>query len=260
MTKSLFIAAAALALTLAAAHAAFAQNTDNSTTAASQQPQQTTTPARRPATRRPAPRPTPAGGADKVMPGATPEPETIIDTPAAAATRERRSGAAQTTAAAAASPAERAVRATFDTLLNGIRKSDVEMVMSVYWNTPQLAIFNNNGTVTRTWEQVRSNRASSYPDAKNVQLEVRDVRVSMLGAGGATISCLWTQTQEFRGAPESASGRLTVVFRLINNGWKIVHTHSSPVAPDPSRLLPSEQPAPPGGAVAPARPPALIQP
>jgi ketosteroid isomerase-like protein len=226
MSRKLFIAAT-LAL-LFNVSAAPAQNTNSSTTAAPQ------TPARRPATRRPAPLPTPTPG----MAGM----EEALNQPA---TRTRRTGAAQTTATAGASPAERAVRATFETLLNGIRKSDVEMVMSVYWNSPQLVIFNNNGTVTRSWEQVRSNRASSYPDAKNVELDVRDVRVSMLGAGGAVVTCLWTQAQEFRGTPESATGRLTVVFRLINNGWKIVHTHSSPSAPDPSRLLPSEQqPAP----------------
>ncbi|HEY1402553.1 MAG TPA: nuclear transport factor 2 family protein, partial [Pyrinomonadaceae bacterium] len=211
----------------------------------------------RPAGRRPAPlpTPTPSGGTQKVLPG-TGEAEDAIDQPAT--TRTRRAGAAQTTATAGATPAERAVRATFETLLNGIRKSDVEMVMSVYWNSPQLVIFNNNGTVTRSWEQVRSNRASSYPDAKNVQLEVRDVRVQMLGAGGAVVTCLWTQSQEFRGTPESAAGRLTVVFRLINNGWKIVHTHTSPAAPDPSRLLPSEQPAAP--ATDATRPPAQRQP
>ncbi|HYG11458.1 MAG TPA: nuclear transport factor 2 family protein [Pyrinomonadaceae bacterium] len=234
MFKKLFIAAA-FALSCAVSTAS-AQNTNSSPTAAPQ------TPPRRPATRRPAtlptPSPTPSGGAHKIPPGTPADVEEVIDRPA-----PRRTGAAQT--AAAASPAERAVRATFETLLNGIRKSDVEMVMSVYWNSPQLVIFNNNGTVTRSWEQVRSNRASSYPDAKNVQLEVRDVRVNMLGAGGAIVSCLWTQTQEFRGTPESATGRLTVVFRLINNGWKIVHTHTSPSAPDPSRLLPSEQPAAP---------------
>ncbi|HYO98733.1 MAG TPA: nuclear transport factor 2 family protein [Pyrinomonadaceae bacterium] len=249
MFKKLFIAAS-LALLSVAAPAVPAQNTNSSTTApATQQP----TPAvRRPATRRPTPIPTPAAAE------ATQEGEA-----ATPATRTRRTGAAQTTTGAAAattasaSPAERAVRATFETLLNGIRKSDVEMVMSVYWNSPQLVIFNNNGTVTRTWEQVRSNRASSDPDAKNVQLEVRDVRVSMLGAGGAVVTCLWTQSQEFRGTPESATGRLTVVFRLINNGWKVVHTHTSPSAPDPSRLLPSEQqpPATTDAAKPPAAPP-----
>jgi len=229
MFKKLFIAAA---LASSFAVNAYAQNTNSSTPPAPQ------TPARRPAARRPAPLPTPTPAG--VAPGAV-EAGEATDQPATRTRRAGAGGAAQTTAAAAASPAERAVRATFETLLNGIRKSDVEMVMSVYWNSPQLVIFNNNGTVTRTWEQVRANRASSYPDAKNVQLEVRDVRVQMLGAGGAMVSCLWTQSQEFRDAPESATGRLTVVFRLINNGWKIVHTHTSPSAPDPSRLLPSEQ-------------------
>jgi len=249
MFKKLFIAAA---LALSFAVTASAQNTNSSTTASPTT--QPTPAARRPATRRPTPTPAPAAVEAQDEEATTP----------AATTRTRRTGAAQTTtgaaaaAATSANPAERAVRATFETLLNGIRKSDVEMVMSVYWNSPQLVIFNNNGTVTRTWEQVRSNRASSYPDAKNVQLDVRDVRVQMLGAGGATVSCLWTQTQEFRGAPESATGRLTVVFRLINNGWKIVHTHSSPSAPDPSRLLPSEQqPAPPTDAT---KPPAQPRP
>ena len=239
MFKKLFIAAA-FALSFDAAVAS-AQNTNS--------PAQATPP--RPATRRPAPRPTPTPTV------ATPAVEDTTDEPAT--TRTRRAGTAQAaTTGTGGTPAERAVRATFDTLLNGIRKSDVEMVMSVYWNSPQLVIFNNNGTVTRSWEQVRSNRASSYPEAKNVQLEVRDVRVTMLGAGGAIVSCLWTQAQEFRGTPESANGRLTVVFRLINNGWKIVHTHSSPSAPDPSRLLPSEQPAPASGDA--ARPPAQPQP
>ena len=199
------------------------------------------------------------------MPTATPaapattEPQTPALTPAGAtnATRTRRA-ATQATGATTNDPATRAVRAVFDTRLNGIRKSDVEMVMSVYWNSPQLVIFNNNGTVTRTWEQVRSNRASSYPDAKNVQLEVRDVRVQLLGRDGALVTCLWTQSQEYRGTTESAAGRLSVVFRLINNGWKIVHTHTSPEAPDPSRLLPSEQnvtPPPPAATIT-VKPPA----
>lgn len=244
MFKKLFIAAT---LALSFSVSSHAQNTNSST--ATPTPQ---TPARRPSARRPAPLPTPTP-VILDSPETTTTPDTL-----APASRTRRTGAQQpATTATGATPAERAVRATFETLLNGIRKSDVEMVMSVYWNSPQLVIFNNNGTVTRGWEQVRSNRASSYPDAKNVQLEVRDVRVSMLGAGGAVVSCLWTQSQEFRGRSENATGRLTVVFRLINNGWKIVHTQSSPSAPDPSRLLPSEQPAAPADT---ARPPASTKP
>jgi ketosteroid isomerase-like protein len=192
---------------------------------------------------RPTPRtqPTPAAAAQEQTP-ATQEP--------APRTRSRRTGtattgAASTPARASSEPGAAAVRAVFDTLVKNIERSDVEAVMALYWNSPQLTVFNNNGTVTRGWEQVRSNRASSYPDAKNVKIDARDVRVQMLGATGAIVTCLWRQSQDFRGTPESSAGRLTVVFRLINNGWKIVHTHSSPEAPDPSRLAPSERAAPP---------------
>jgi ketosteroid isomerase-like protein len=134
-----------------------------------------------------------------------------------------------------------AVLAAFNKLLDGIRSSNVDEVMSVYWESPQLIIFNNNGTVTKSFDQVRANRASSYPNAKNVKLDVRDVKVKMLGADGAIVTCLWMQTQDYKGAPESSSGRLTVVFQRIGGAWKIVHTHTSPDAPDPSRISPSER-------------------
>lgn len=145
------------------------------------------------------------------------------------------------------SPTERAVREVFDTLVDGIRRASVETVMSVYWNSPQLVLFNNNGTVTRGWDQVRSNRASSYPNLKDVKLDVRDVRVHVLGPDSAFVSCLWTQTQTVRDAQESASGRLTLAFQRIGGAWKIVHTHTSPDRPDPSLIPPSERTTEPAG-------------
>ena len=133
---------------------------------------------------------------------------------------------------------------TFDALLDGIRAADVKKVTGIYWNSPQLVVFNNNGTVTRGWDQVRKNRESSYPDMKDVLLEVRDVRATMLGSDAGLVNCLWTQTQTFRGVPETASGRMTIIFRRVGTAWKAIHVHTSPDAPDPSRLMPSEQDEP----------------
>ena len=126
-------------------------------------------------------------------------------------------------------------------MLDGIRKADVNAVTSIYWNSPQLLLFNNNGTVTRGWEQMRQNRASSYPNVKDVKLDVRDLQVQMLGREGAIVTCLWTQSQSFRGTPETATGRMTLVFRSVGGAWKAIHLHTSPDKPDPSRLFPSEQ-------------------
>jgi ketosteroid isomerase-like protein len=135
----------------------------------------------------------------------------------------------------------REVLAAFDALVQGIERADVNAVTAAYWNSPQLMLFNYNGTVTKTWEQLRKNRASSYPETKNVRLDIRDRRAQMLSPGVALVTCMWTQSQTFRSVPETASGRMTLVYRRFGNSWKIVHLHTSPDAPDPSRVPVSEQ-------------------
>lgn len=140
----------------------------------------------------------------------------------------------------AETPGSQAVIATFNELLNGIRHADVKAVTNVYLNSPRLILFNSNGTVTRGWEQMRKNRESAYPDMKDVKLDVRDLSITMLGRDGAMVSCLWTQSQTYKGAPETATGRMTLVFRRVGKDWKAIHLHTSPDRPDPSRVLPSE--------------------
>ena len=169
--------------------------------------------------------------------------------PAAAPTRTRRAAAQAPGEAAQA----RAVREAFDSLVDGIRRADAGAVTKLYWNSPLLNLFNNNGTVTKGWAQVKSNRESLYAKVSDVKLDVRDVRVRMLGASGAVVTCLWEQSQTADGQPEHATGRLSIVYQKVGAEWKIVHTHTSPDRPDPSRLLPSERTTTPDAA-APARP------
>jgi ketosteroid isomerase-like protein len=142
-------------------------------------------------------------------------------------------------------PSKTDVLAAFKALIAGIEAVNVKAVTDAYWNSPQLVLFNNNGTVTRGWEQMRSNRESSFAKIKDVKLETRDVRVQMLGRDGAVISFLWTQSQTYDGTPDTATGRTTLVFRRIGKQWKIVHAHISPDSPDQSRVPAAERtPAP----------------
>lgn len=137
-----------------------------------------------------------------------------------------------------------AVLAAFDKLVAGIEHANVNEVMGVYWNNPQLNLFNYNGTVTKGWEQVKKNRESSYPQIKDAKLVVRDKAVHMLGRDGAIVTCQWTQTQIYKGTPETVTGRMTLVFKRVGAAWKAIHLHSSPDSPDPSRIPASEQPQP----------------
>ena len=221
------------ALVLALAAVAAAQNANGSAPA-------TQTPPRRPATT-PRRQTTTTTTTTTTPTPAAPQTGTTTTTAASPPRPRRATGPAR----AAASAAEQEVRATFDALLRAVEKRDVDAVMNFYWNSPQLLVFNNNGTVTRGWAQVKANLASLYPDLKDVKIDARDVRAQVLGADAATVTCLWTQSQEYKGAPETSSGRMTLLFRRVGGAWKIAHRHTSPEAPDPSRLPASEQTAPP---------------
>jgi len=146
-------------------------------------------------------------------------------------------------ASTAQEPGSEGVLAAFNTLLDGIRHASVNEVMSAYWNNPRLNLFNYNGSVTKGWEQVKKNRESSYPEIKDVKLDVRDVSVTMLGTTGALVTCQWKQSQTYKGVPETVSGRMTLVFKRIGTAWKAIHLHSSTDTPNPAVIPPSERPA-----------------
>lgn len=216
MLKKLF---AILALTCALAASGFAQNSNSS--------KSPTTRTRTTTTKKPA-----TGG-------------TETSSQASEETPSQKSGATQTKRPPTKSdPTSKDVLTTFNALLEGIRHTDVNAVTGAYWNSPQLTIYNSNGSVTKGWAQMHSNVESSYANLKDVTLETRDVRVQMLGRDGAVVSFLWTQSQTVGGTPETGTGRTTLVYRRIGTSWKIVHRHTSPESPDQSRVLPSERATP----------------
>ena len=129
-----------------------------------------------------------------------------------------------------ADPAK-AVREAFDRLLDGIRQVDAVKVMTVYENSPRTLFFNNNGSVTLGWDTMKTNRESSYAKTKDVTLDVKGVRVEMLGPAAAYVSCTWTQSQVYDGKLENASGRMTLIFKKVGKDWKVVHLHTSPDSP-----------------------------
>ena len=195
----------------------------------------TTSPSSRTRTVEPKPTPTPRTVSKSATPQTSPSPQK----PSASPQKPKPS----TTTTTSTAPTT-GVLAAFDKIIEGVRRANVEMATNGYWNSPALVLFNYNGTVTRGWEQMRQNREASYPEIKDVKLDIRDKHVVMLGRDGAVVTCLWTQTQTFKGDPDSATGRMTLVFKRVGTEWKAVHLHTSPDNPDASRIPPSEKPTP----------------
>ena len=114
--------------------------------------------------------------------------------------------------------------------------------MSVYEKSNSLLIFNNNGTATIGWDNVKDNVTKIYAKLSNVTLDVTGLKIQMLGPKDAYVTCKWKQSQENEGKLENSSGRMTLVLKLIGKEWKIVHRHTSPDKPDATRpLFPSER-------------------
>lgn len=138
--------------------------------------------------------------------------------------------------------ATKPVRDVFERLIEGIKQLDTEKVMSAYDKSDRILFFNNNGSATIGWETMRTNREANYAKTKNVSLDVTGVRVEMLSPTSAYVTCKWKQTQEFDGKLESASGRMTLIFKKIGKDWKVVHLHTSPDSPAVTRpVFPSER-------------------
>jgi ketosteroid isomerase-like protein len=152
---------------------------------------------------------------------------------------------AQKTAGAAKPDPAKGVRDAFNRLTDGIRQVDATKLMSVYENSDRTLFFNNNGSVTMGWAQMKENRDSSFAKTKNVTLETTGVRVELLSPTAAYVSYKWKQTQEYDGKLESSTGRTTIVFKKIGADWKAVHLHTSPDNVPPTRpLLDSEREVP----------------
>jgi len=179
-----------------------------------------------------------AGRGRTVAPKPSPTPKTASKSAEPAASPSPATGGRTAVGPSAA------VLTAFDKIIDGIKKANVDLYMSGYDNANTLVLFNYNGTVTKGWDQLKKNRESSFPNVKDVKLDIHDKHVQMLGVSGAVVTCLWTQTQTYNGQPDTASGRMTLVFKREGIAWKAVHLHTSPDKPDPSRVPASEQSPP----------------
>ena len=134
----------------------------------------------------------------------------------------------RSSAIARAKRIEKEVKATFDTLVEGINQVDADKVMSVYDKSPRTLFFNYNGTATIGWENMNNNRKASYAKRSNVNLEITGLRVEVLSPTSAYVSCKWKQTQEYEGQLEQSTGRMTLVLKKRRAGWRVLHLHTSP--------------------------------
>lgn len=124
---------------------------------------------------------------------------------------------------AAAETPEEAILQVMRDAEAGWNAGDHETYMACYVKSDSLR-FASGGTVTRGWKTTLARYAARYPDAATMgQLTFSDMDVTLLGDDAAYVFGRW----ELERAGDHPQGLFTLVFRRFDEGWRIVHDHTS---------------------------------
>jgi len=103
-------------------------------------------------------------------------------------------------------------------------RGDLEAFMSGYWNSPELTFFGTKKT--SGWQATLERYRRTYQaDGREMgKLEFSGLQIVALGSDSAFVRGSWRLTMSDGKTPH---GLFTLVFRQFQDGWKIVHDHTS---------------------------------
>ncbi len=106
-------------------------------------------------------------------------------------------------------------------------RGDVDAFLVGYWQSPELTFSGTSG-VSRGWDGVLARYKKNYPDrAAMGQLEFSGLEFRFLGRDAALVLGKWHLKRE----QGDIGGVFTLVWQRFPDGWKIIHDHTSAVAP-----------------------------
>ena len=103
-------------------------------------------------------------------------------------------------------------------------KGDLVGFMKGYWNSKELT-FVSGKDVTRGWQETLDRYKKRYQsEGKEMgKLAFSDVEVRVLSPGIALV----TGKFELTLSKETVGGRYTLIMKKLDEGWRIVHDHTS---------------------------------
>lgn len=103
-------------------------------------------------------------------------------------------------------------------------RRDLDAFMKGYWRSPDLSFFSDADRVSG-WEPTLERYRKRYQSEGREmgQLTFSDLEIELLGPSGAFVRGRW-RLKMTSGEP---NGQFTLIFRKIENQWKIVHDHTS---------------------------------
>jgi uncharacterized protein (TIGR02246 family) len=122
---------------------------------------------------------------------------------------------------------QKAIQAVLEAQQSAWNRGDVDAFLVGYWHSSELTFSGNSG-VARGWDGVLARYKKNYPDrAAMGQLDFSDLEFRFLGPDSAMVLGRWHLKRE----KDEVGGVFTLVWQRFPDGWKIIHDHTSAVAP-----------------------------
>jgi len=121
---------------------------------------------------------------------------------------------------------ECAVRAVLERQEIAWNEKDLRRFMGGYWQNDQL-LFASGGEITHGWQTTLDRYLKNYDTAAKIgKLDFSIKEIDLMGDGWARVLGAW----EVARTNEKLSGLFTLILQRQNDGWKIVHDHTSSAA------------------------------
>jgi uncharacterized protein (TIGR02246 family) len=116
-----------------------------------------------------------------------------------------------------------AVRAVLDAQVAAWNRGDIEGFMDGYARSAE-TVFVSGDSVTRGWQTVLDRYKKGYSTREKMgTLAFSDLEIKVISKDAAVAHGRWQLTR----AGDTPKGRFTLIFRRGQQGWRIVHDHTS---------------------------------
>ena len=121
--------------------------------------------------------------------------------------------------------ADSEIRAVLDAQVAAWNQGKLEEFMDGYWRSPELTFF-SGGRKLSGWDATLERYRQTYQsEGKEMgRLVFTDLDIQTLGENSAVVRGRY---QLKMSGGKELGGLYTLIFRRFNNGWKIVHDHTS---------------------------------
>ena len=116
------------------------------------------------------------------------------------------------------------IHALLDRQVEAWNRHDLEGFMAGYWDSPDLTFF-SGGTTVAGWKSTLDRYHQRYQSngAEMGQLDFSDLRIETLGPASAFVRGRW----HLKLTAGEAGGLFTLTLRKFDEGWRIIHDHTS---------------------------------